>query len=127
MSTESGFLSAITAQADDVTLRLVYADWLDERPQELARLRAETIRIEAQMQALPVFSDRFWELKPRRTELRARNDAGWLDVMGYTDPYRLSFAHGIPEGWKERFRLVRAFTEVWLGKPMPDVGGHRAR
>jgi hypothetical protein len=79
------------------------------------------------MQALPVFSDRFWELKPRRTELRARRDPGWLAVMGYTDPYRLSFAHGIPEGWKERFRLVRAFTEVWLGKPMPDVGGHRAR
>jgi uncharacterized protein (TIGR02996 family) len=110
MPTESGFLRAITARPDDVTHRLVYADWLDER-----------------MQALAVFSDRFWALKPRRAELRARRDPGWLAVMGYGDPYRLSFAHGIPEGWKERWRLIRAFTEIWYGKPMPDVGGRRGR
>lgn len=113
MPSESAFLKEIAARPDDAPLRLVYADWLEERPEPLAHLRAETIRAEAEALALPVFSERYWQLKPRRQELRARDDRGWLAAMGYADAYRLSFAHGIPTGWKERWRLTRALTEVW--------------
>jgi uncharacterized protein (TIGR02996 family) len=127
MPTESEFLNSIIARPDDVALRLVYADWLDERSPPLAHLRAETIRVECEVRNLPVFADRFWDLNPRRAELRARRDPGWTAVMGYARCYIPSFGHGVPEGWRERWRLIRTFTEVWLGRPMPDVGGRRER
>src|SRR5262245_65538807 len=43
--------------------------------------------------------------------------------MGYggTD-YEPVFAD-VPAGWKERWRLLREFTERWHAVPMGDVGG----
>jgi hypothetical protein len=32
------------------------------------------------------------------------------------------FRHGIPDGWRERWRLIREFTERWHRIPMNDVG-----
>jgi uncharacterized protein (TIGR02996 family) len=125
MATESAFLGEIADKPDDLTLRLVYADWLEERSEKLAQVRAETIRVETEMQALPVYSARFWELKPRRESLRARRDRAWLVAMGYHDRYDVCLRHGIPRGWKERLRLARAFASVWLNRPLPDIGGRR--
>ena len=67
MHAADDFLRAIEAEPGDRTRRLVFADWLDER----ADPRGELIRVEEEMRTLPAFSDRFWELKPRRNELRA--------------------------------------------------------
>jgi hypothetical protein len=75
------------------------------------------------MRRLPVYSDRFWELKPRRNELRAAAPPDWLQATGYGIVVPPTFAHGIPDGWRERWRLIREFTERWHKKPMPDVGG----
>jgi uncharacterized protein (TIGR02996 family) len=119
MKDEAGFLAAITAARQDASLRLVYGDWLEERGDP----RSELVRIEEEMRQLPVFSDRFWELKPRRNELRAQAPTEWLETMGYGSDCQPVFAHGVPDGWKERWRLIREYTERWHRIPLGDVGG----
>jgi uncharacterized protein (TIGR02996 family) len=121
MSHCQSFLDAIAAQPADRNLRLIYADWLEER----GDLGGELILIEEEMRRLPVWADRFWELKPRRNELRERVDSSWRETLGYGLDVPPTFAHGIPDGWRERWRLIREFTERWYGVPMPDVGGRR--
>lgn len=122
LHTDDDFLTAITAQPTDRTLRLVYADWLDER----ADPRAELVRVEEEMRELPVFGDRFWELKPRRNELRALAGAEWCGRMRYGTECEPVFRHGIPDGWRERWRLIREFTERWHRVPMGDIGDRQA-
>ncbi len=122
MDDEEGFLGTIQENKADLAPRLVYADWLEERGDS----RSDLIRIEEEMRRLPVFSDRFWELKPQRNALRSRANTTWLEAMNYTQHAQLIFAHGIPDGWKERWRLIREFTERWHNIPMGDVGGRQS-
>jgi uncharacterized protein (TIGR02996 family) len=117
---QESFLDAIRADPKDVALRLVYADWLQEQGDQ----RGDLVRIEEEMRQLPVFSDRFWQLKRVRNDLRARMPEEWLETMGYGSECRPIFRHGLPDGWKERWRLIREFTEQWHGIPLPDVGGY---
>jgi uncharacterized protein (TIGR02996 family) len=121
LHTHDEFLSAIESQPSDRTLRLVFADWLDEQSDP----RGELIRIEEEMRALPVFSDRFWELKPRRNALREQAGTEWCGRMRYGTECEPVFRHGIPDGWRERWRLIREFTERWHRIPMGDVGGRQ--
>ncbi|MBY0231483.1 MAG: TIGR02996 domain-containing protein [Gemmataceae bacterium] len=122
MSDEKALLAAIAADPCDALARLAYADWLEER----GDARAELVRIEEEMARLAPFSDRYWKLKPRRNELRAASDEDWLEAMRYGTDCPPLFAHGVPEGVKERWRLVREFVERWHKEPMPDVGGRAA-
>jgi uncharacterized protein (TIGR02996 family) len=121
LHTYDDFLSAIAAQPADRTLRLVFADWLDEHDYPTGAL----VRIEEEMRQLPVYSDRFWELKPRRNELRTRAGTKWCEEMYYGTECEPVFRHGIPDGWRERWRLIREFTERWYRVPMPDTGGQQ--
>jgi uncharacterized protein (TIGR02996 family) len=118
MSDEAAFLAAI---ASDPATRLVYADWLEDRSDP----RAELIRIEEEMGNLPVFADRYWELKPRRNQLRAASPSEWLQTMRYGTDTQPVFRHGWPEGWRERWRLIREFVDRWHQIPLPDVGGRQ--
>ena len=68
MADDKGFLKAIKAQPCDGALRLIYADWLEDQ----ADPRAELVRVEEEMRQLPIYSDRYWQLKPRRATLRKR-------------------------------------------------------
>jgi uncharacterized protein (TIGR02996 family) len=122
MNDEAALLEAIQAAPGDPLPRLAYADWLEER----ADPRGELVRVEEEMRELPVFSERFWQLKPRRNELRAQAPPGWLEVMRYGADCQPTFRHGFPDGWKERWRLIREFTERWHRIPLPDVGGWAA-
>jgi uncharacterized protein (TIGR02996 family) len=116
---ERAFQKAIRAKPDARAIRLVYADWLDERNDP----RGELIRIEEETRTAAIYSDVYWELKPRRRELLKVVEKPWLKQMGYggTD-YQPVFAD-IPDGWKERWRLLREFVERWYQIPMDDVGG----
>jgi uncharacterized protein (TIGR02996 family) len=118
MSEEQAFLKAIKKKPDDCTARLVYADWLQEHDDP----RGELIRIEEELPALPIYSDRYWELKPRRRELLKSAEKPWLKQMGYgSTDYQPVFAD-VPSGWKERWRLLREYVERWYQIPMEDVG-----
>jgi len=115
------FLREIERQPAERTLRLVYADWLDEHDD----VRGELIRVEEEMRQAPVYSDRFWELKPRRNELRTKVGAEWCGRMRYGTECEPVFRHGIPDGWRERWRLIREFTERWHRVPLGDIGGRQ--
>ena len=119
MPDETAFLAAIRQAPDDRDLRLVYADWLEAR----ADARGELIRVEEEMRDLPVFGDRFWLLKPRRNELRAQTDPGWLEAMRIGTDCEPVFRHKFPEDWRGRWRLIREFVERWYRIPLGDVGG----
>lgn len=119
LHTHDEFLRAIEQQPAEQTVRLVYADWLDEQNDP----RSELIRVEEEMRQVPAYSDRFWEMKPRRNVLRERFGLEWCGRMRYGTRCEPVFRHGIPDGWRERWRLIREFTERWHGIPMGDVGG----
>jgi uncharacterized protein (TIGR02996 family) len=121
MATEQSFLDAIKSQPEDGAVWLVYADWLEERGDP----RGELIRIEEEMRSLPAYSDRYWGLKPRRNALRQGCDKEWLQRLKYGTDYEPVFCE-VPDGWKERWRLLREFTERWYRIPMTDVGGRAA-
>jgi uncharacterized protein (TIGR02996 family) len=123
MSDESAFLAALAASPADPLPRLAYADWLEER----ADPRHELVRVCEAMRQVPVFSDEYWRLKARRNELRPAFAADWLAATGCDGSrYDAIFRDGVPDGWRERWRLIREFTERWHGIPMPDVGGRVA-
>jgi uncharacterized protein (TIGR02996 family) len=122
LHTPDEFLNAIESHPADRARRLIFADWLDEQNDP----RGELIRIEEEMRELPVFADRFWELKPRRNELRTQAGTEWCGRMRYGIECGPVFRHGIPDGWRERWRLIREFTERWHRVPMDDVGGRQA-
>lgn len=116
---EAAFLAAIREAPGDRTSRLIYADWLEEQGDP----RGELIRIEEEMRLLPVFSDRYWQLKLRRNELRKSAAPDWLETMRYGTDCLPLFRHGVPDGWKERWRIIREFTERWHHRSLGDVGG----
>ncbi len=120
MPEERHFLAAIRKNLDDRLPRLVYADWLEEQGDP----RGELVRIEEAVRVTPIYSDLYWKLKPRRRELLPFAPRPWLKNMGYNDGTvcRPVFAD-IPDGWKERWRLLREFVDRWYQIPMPDVGG----
>lgn len=115
---ETDFLKKITANDSDRTERLKYADWLEEKGDP----RGELIRLEETMRVMPVFTDEYWNLKPRRNELRALTDQQWLTQMRYGTDYEPTLTN-LPDDWKGRWRAWREFTERWCQIPMPDVGG----
>lgn len=121
MNDDKTFLKAISALPNDRSLRHAYSDWLEERGDP----RAELIRIEEEMRQIAVYSDRYWELKPCRNEIRAKVASTWLKKMRYGTDCLPIFGHGWPDGWKERWRLVREFLDRWRQLQLPDVGGHK--
>jgi uncharacterized protein (TIGR02996 family) len=116
-------LAAIRRTPTDRTLRLAYADWLEEQ----ADPRHELIRVCEAMRDVPVYSDEYWRLKARRNELRKQCPAGWLATTGYDGSYYDPiFRDGVPDDSKGRWRLIREFTERWHDIPTADVGGRQA-
>ena len=118
---EDALLAGIVAVPGDRLRKLVYADYLDERDDP----RGELVRLEDRLIDLPPASDEFWELKARRNQLRASSPADWLGAMRYGVEVYPVFAHGWPDDWRGRWRILREFAERWYGVPLPDVGGRR--
>src|ERR1051325_10099572 len=78
MNTQEAFVQAILDQPDDDTLRLVFADWLDEHGQPE---RAEFIRVQIELQHLNVGDDRYWDLKTREEDLFIDHAAKWVQEL----------------------------------------------
>src|SRR4051812_10751304 len=99
--TQDALLQAVRENPGDGSLRLVYADWLEENGRAEP---AELIRVCEAMRQVPVFSDDYWQLKARRNELRPGCPADWLAATGY-DGFRYDplYRDGIPAGWKGRW------------------------
>jgi uncharacterized protein (TIGR02996 family) len=108
MPTEDAFLKYILAEPSRREVRLIYADWLEEQGDP----RAELIRLEEEMADLPVWSDRYAALKPRRNALREQIDLPWREALGYVPKHRPMFTR-LPEHRIERWRLFEEFAEIW--------------
>jgi uncharacterized protein (TIGR02996 family) len=108
MSEENALMTAARLTPPDDPARLVYADWLEEQGDP----RGDFIRIQAEMERLPPYSDRYVALKARREEVRGRIDAKWLRWMRYVPRHRPLF-HTLPAGRVECWRLMEEFIDVW--------------
>jgi uncharacterized protein (TIGR02996 family) len=94
MSDEAGFLKALESNREDVTTRLVYADWLDERNDP----RGEYLRLEAEME----------RNQARLRELRQQLDSRWLEAVSVRN---LSYGMG---DTARRHLHLRSGRAVWL-------------
>jgi hypothetical protein len=73
------------------------------------------------MHTLAPYSDRFWELRPRRAQLKQGVAGDWLTALGY-NVYRPLFTQ-MPAEREHRWRLITEFIETWHG-PLGDSPGN---
>jgi uncharacterized protein (TIGR02996 family) len=96
MIDENGFLLAIHSCPEDIAVRLVYADWLEER----ADLRADYLRMDAQLAAMPAGVEGVAAIRRRMHALRTSISRTWLALIGEhhatesdePDPQRVALA-----------------------------------
>lgn len=130
---DAAYLAAIEAAPDDLALRQVYADWLEQHGDPR---RAELVRIEATLWAEPVDLLRARQAIPRRRALRRRCDPQWaiqitrpspaellrrLDLLARLRPERSGFAsdrHGYRPGAPLDEAAIAA-VEARLGCALP--------
>lgn len=117
MADEDAFLRAIQDEPDDSLVRLIYADWLEERGDDRHRL----IRVEEAIRPHKTWSDEFQRLKPERNHLRKQFAGEWLDVMGYAPIHRPMFGE-MPPTAEGRWRLAEEFIDIWHGGLRPGDG-----
>jgi uncharacterized protein (TIGR02996 family) len=95
---DEGFFQALQQDPDDNTLRLVYADNLEERSDDASVARAELIRVQVELSALAPQSEQVPELTARQNDLLSRWQRVWLgdwaDVLsGWT--FRRGFVEAV--------------------------------
>jgi uncharacterized protein (TIGR02996 family) len=100
MSDEAAFIQAILANPGDITSRLVYADWLEERGDPESLRRAEYIRIECELDGLPARNARRPRLRARlRAISRAIGDDWWRQLDWAGIEYCVAFEYRCPQRW----------------------------
>jgi uncharacterized protein (TIGR02996 family) len=81
MRDERAFLQALLAEPTDDSLRLVYADWLEEQNEPASAARAEFLRLTAEQATKPGSKDRHEARHKRLQQLAAGLDTDWLAVV----------------------------------------------
>jgi uncharacterized protein (TIGR02996 family) len=118
---ERTLLEAIRADLEDDTLRLVYADWLEENGRHE---RAEFIRLQIAREAAPAFATQL--LVAREQEILTRHAADWLGPLAGAG---LTFRRGLAlASWKSladleagTARLTDAGDPVWVVERRLDL------
>lgn len=106
MTDDRAFIDAILAAPDDTALRLVYADWLEER----GDLRAEFLRLDVEARrGGGVPHRRVRKLRARLRELRPEISRDWL---AFLDRTRVEGCGSI--GCRMRWELLRTTDESHL-------------
>jgi uncharacterized protein (TIGR02996 family) len=75
MSTRESLLAGIRDDPDDDTLRSIYADWLEDNGDPD---RAEFIRVQLRLAALPAWNPARFDLEEREQDLLAEHRAAWM-------------------------------------------------
>src|SRR5262249_34751659 len=98
MNDDRAFIRAIQSSPNDPTLRLVYADWLEERGDP----RGDFLRLEAEL-AASTDAKHFLAGQKRLQELRQRLDRGWLAEMSKSkiELCELEFEFECPKKWEK--------------------------
>jgi uncharacterized protein (TIGR02996 family) len=121
---EAPFLQQLALQPDDNVLRLVYADWLEERDDP----RGPFLRAAVMLQSLGANDEQVPHLRHRILELRPKVSAGWLvrvlHAYAADDVREAVFRRGGgPEGFHEAMFLgVDHGDPSWylLDRLLPD-------
>ena len=112
--TEEAFLSTLREQPDDDTTRRVFADWLDEQDDPTCTLKAEYIRADLELAALPRKPKRKGyrqRLADRRREMAEQLDLDWMAVVTLAKIEASTFAFQCPLKW-ESLQVVEGDTRV---------------
>jgi uncharacterized protein (TIGR02996 family) len=81
MHTDEDFLQKLLDNPADDTVRLVYADWLDEQAGPAARLKSEFLRLTVQLTD-PTHKAAAWlRLHKKLQPLAAQLDTAWLGIV----------------------------------------------
>jgi uncharacterized protein (TIGR02996 family) len=91
MTEEESFLQSIRDDAGDDTVRLVYADWLEEHGQ---LERAEFIRVQCELAKTECDNPRYPNLKGRSDELESENGTRWAGPISELSIYTADFHRG---------------------------------
>jgi uncharacterized protein (TIGR02996 family) len=100
MSDRASFLRAIRASPDDDTLRLVFADWLDEHGEPAL---AEFVRVQVELEPIrdQLDNPRVGELQHRESVLLELHGSDWLgsvrDIEAEYPGFGPVFRRGLPE------------------------------
>jgi uncharacterized protein (TIGR02996 family) len=100
MSAEDAFIRAILSDPRATAPRLVYADWLEERGDTTSTYRAEYLRVECALDALPPRDRGRRKLQDRLRWLRMSVGDDWwrqLDWAGVE--YCVEFEYRCPQRW----------------------------
>jgi uncharacterized protein (TIGR02996 family) len=103
MSQADAFEQAILANPEDITCRLAYADWLEER----GDIRGEYLRVEAELAKDETGSQGHAMLRQRVDELRRRVDLAWGTTFGLI---RIT-------GIEDLVYYLRHFHRHWMESP----------
>lgn len=97
MSPEEGLLRAICAEPDDDGLRLIYADWLEERgaPTDLAR--SALIRVQVALASMAEDDPQRPEYESRARNLLAAHEESWVAPFRRFQPEAWLFRRGFLE------------------------------
>src|SRR5262245_34046347 len=92
---QTGLLQAILEDPDDNSVRLIYADYLEERGDS----RAEFIRVQVQLSLKENRDDAWQHLQSRQDELLAAHREQWTQELQPFDSEKVEirFARGFPE------------------------------
>jgi uncharacterized protein (TIGR02996 family) len=101
MHDEDGFLSAIRQTPADDTARLVFADWLDEQDDPTCKAKADFIRLDLRMAALPEQSLHRARCLNRLQAFASFLGREWLAVVSNPklEGCRAASEVGCPERW----------------------------
>jgi uncharacterized protein (TIGR02996 family) len=101
MPTEDDFLRKVHENLAEDTTRLVYADWLDEQGDGPSKTKADFIRLEICMAAIPERSLNHIRFAKHRQKLAAALDSEWLAVISHPRLERcwVEFEFECPKRW----------------------------
>jgi uncharacterized protein (TIGR02996 family) len=105
MNTGDAILADIREHPDDISLRRIYADWLDDHGDGA---RAEFIRVQLDLAALGEWDDARPALEKREAELLAKHRTAWLEGMPSEG---VAFEGGLPQRWHLHAEFFRAHAQ----------------
>jgi uncharacterized protein (TIGR02996 family) len=91
MTDDAAFVNAILARPDDDSVRLVYADWLDER----GDARGEFLRLSLELARHTSKSKKYAVVSERLAAIRPQIDPEWVASVGRQDRLELRWRGGI--------------------------------
>lgn len=116
MSDDDAFVAAVTESPDDMVLRLVYADWLDERDDPRGRFLRLDVEIRQRGESDPEYA----ALRQQLADVSAVVDPQWQRAMGWVrvaqnlwSPYDLGDDGGLDASplWLEEQLRQQLITE----------------